>query len=251
MIEIILNGCNGKMGKQVRELVKNHSSLSIAAGIDLIETNEAGFTFFSNIKDCNIPANVILDFSKPDALIDLTGYSEAHNLPVVFCTTGYSPEQINQIEQLSTQVPVFRSSNMSLGINILNNILRKIVPFLYKSFDIEIVEKHHNQKADAPSGTALMLAEVIKASIPEKTEFIYGRHGLEKRNQNEIGIHSVRGGSIVGEHDIIFAGSGETIELKHSAVSREVFANGALIACEFIAKQKPGLYNMDDIINSI
>lgn len=251
MLKIILNGCCGKMGKQVLETIENHPDLSIAAGIDIVNTAGEDFAFFNKLSECNIPANVILDFSRPTALNELILYSKANNLPIVFCTTGYSTEQLSQIEQLSAQVPVFRSANMSLGINIIKNVLEKITPILYKSFDIEIIEKHHNQKADAPSGTALLLAEAIKASITEKTEFIYGRYGLGKRKKDEIGIHAIRGGSIVGEHNIIFAGTGETIELSHSAVSREVFASGALMACEFISVQKPGLYNMDDIINAV
>ena len=171
------------------------------------------------------------------------------NIPIVFCTTGYTQEQLSKISSLSTEIPVFHSANMSIGINVVNNILKSISNMLYKDFDIEIIEKHHNQKVDAPSGTALLLANTIKDSIDEETTFVKGRDGLSKRQPNEIGIHAIRGGSIIGDHEVIFAGKGECIEIKHTAISRDVFAIGALKACEYIYGKEKGLYSMDDVVN--
>ncbi len=191
-----------------------------------------------------------MDFSRPDALDSLIEYGKENNIGIVFCTTGYSDEQIKKINDLSKILPIFRSANMSIGINVVNNILKNISSLLYKNFDIEIVEKHHNQKVDSPSGTAILLADTIKDTIPDNIEFVNGREGIKKRVHNEIGIHSIRGGSIVGEHEILFAGQGETIEIKHTAISREVFAIGALKACEFMYKKNAGLYNMDNVISN-
>ncbi|WP_123054351.1 4-hydroxy-tetrahydrodipicolinate reductase [Clostridium sp. JN-1] len=248
MIKIILNGCNGKMGKVVSNCVSNFPNLNIAAGIDK-NTQESTYPVFSDISKCTIEANVILDFSRPDSLDGLLKYSVDKKIPIIFCTTGYSDEQLSQIKEASNKTAVFRSANMSIGINVINNVLKNISAFLYNSFDIEVVEKHHNQKVDSPSGTALLLADTIKESIPEETTYVHGRNGTAKRKHEEIGIHSIRGGSIVGEHEIIFAGQGETIEIKHTAISREVFAIGALKSCEFMANKEKGFYSMDDVIN--
>lgn len=249
MVRIILNGCNGKMGKVITSLVNNFENLNIAAGVDRDENNSS-FPIFSNINKCNIEADVILDFSRPDALDDLIMYSEAKNIPLILCTTGYTDEQLSKIKTASNKIPLFRSANMSIGINVINNILKNISAQLYEDFDIELIEKHHNQKVDAPSGTALLLGNTIKDSIKEETVYVHGRDGISKRKHNEIGIHAIRGGSIVGEHEIIFAGHGETIEIKHTAISREVFAVGALKACQFMCGKKPGLYSMDNVINN-
>ncbi|OFI06124.1 4-hydroxy-tetrahydrodipicolinate reductase [Clostridium acetireducens DSM 10703] len=247
MTKIILNGCNGKMGKVISETVKKFENLSIVAGIDK-NTSSVDYPVFSNIKDCNIDADVLLDFSRPDSLKNLMDYAKLKNIPLIICTTGHSDEQLKEIENFSKELAIFRSANMSIGINVINNILKNISNLLYNNYDIEIIEKHHNQKVDAPSGTALLLANTIKNSIKEETSFIYGREGSSKKVHNKIGIHAIRGGSIVGEHEVIFAGQGETIEIKHTAISREVFAVGALKACEFMYNKAPGLYCMDDII---
>jgi 4-hydroxy-tetrahydrodipicolinate reductase len=250
MVKIILNGCNGKMGKVVRSLAEKYSNLSVVAGIDRKSGQGQGvFPVFDNIRRCSVKADVILDFSRPDAMDSLIDYGKEKNIGVIFCTTGYSEEQIEKMKEASKFIPVFRSANMSIGINVINKILKDISAFLYKNFDIEIIEKHHNQKVDAPSGTALMLGNTIRDSIKENIDFVNGREGIRKRAHNEIGIHSVRGGSIVGEHEVIFAGQGETIEIKHTAISREVFAVGALKACEFMSGRKNGLYSMDNLIS--
>jgi len=248
MIRMLLNGCNGKMGKVISEMAKESTTISIVAGVD---RNSSNLTYpcYDSILECDIDIDVILDFSRPDALDDLCNYSKEKNVPIVFCTTGYSPEQLSKINSLSSEIPVFHSANMSIGINIVNNILKSISNMLYKDFDIEIIEKHHNQKVDAPSGTALLLANTIKDSIGDETVFVKGRDGLSKRQPNEIGIHAIRGGNIVGDHEVIFAGKGECIEIKHTAISRDVFAIGSLKACEFIYGKDKGLYSMDDVVN--
>ncbi|KAJ50446.1 4-hydroxy-tetrahydrodipicolinate reductase [Clostridium tetanomorphum] len=251
MVKVILCGCNGKMGKVITETLNSFPEINIVAGIDKTSNSKVSYPIFDSIDQCSVESDVILDFSRPDALDSLISYCKRNNLPLVLCTTGYSQEQIDKITSTSKEIPIFRSANMSIGINIVNSILKNISEKLYKNFDIEIIEKHHNQKVDAPSGTALLLANTIKDSIPEKTEFNYGREGLSKRNPNEIGIHAIRGGSIVGEHQIIFAGIGETIEISHNAISREVFAIGALKACEFMKSKSVGLYDMDNVIKRL
>jgi len=248
MIRMLLNGCNGKMGKVISEMAKESKAISIVAGVDRNSSN-LSYPCYDSILKCDIDVDVILDFSRPDSLADLCKYSREKNIPIVFCTTGYSADQLSQINSLSCEIPVFHSANMSIGINIVNNMLKSISNMLYKDFDIEIIEKHHNQKVDAPSGTALLLANTIKDSIDDETFFTKGRDGLSKREPNEIGIHAVRGGNIIGDHEIIFAGKGECIEIKHTAISRDVFAIGSLKACEFIYGKEKGLYNMDDVVN--
>ncbi|BAH07889.1 4-hydroxy-tetrahydrodipicolinate reductase [Clostridium kluyveri] len=247
MIRIILSGCNGKMGKVVTNLAESYSSLAIVAGVDK-NCVKSKFPVFSDITKCNIEGDVILDFSRPEALDSILKYAKEKNIGVILCTTGYSEEQLEKINEASKYIPMFRSANMSIGVNMVNKILKNMSAVLYKNFDIEIIEKHHNQKVDSPSGTALLLGNTIKDSIEEKLDFVNGREGIKKRTHNEIGIHAIRGGSIVGEHDVIFAGQGETIEIKHTAISREVFAVGALKACEFMFNREKGFYSMDDVI---
>ena len=248
MIKVILNGCSGKMGKMVVESSSQFPNLEIIAGIDKFPS-DTNFPIFKSIEDVNVEYDVLLDFSRAEALGDLLALTEKTKKPLVICSTGYSAEDLSIIKEKSATLPLFRSANMSLGINLLNSLLKKVAPLLYGNYDIEIVEKHHNQKVDAPSGTALLLADTIKDSLDEETVYVNGRDGQAKREQNEIGIHAVRGGSIIGDHEVIFAGSGEVIELTHKAISREVFAVGALKACEFMGTvTKAGLYNMDDVI---
>lgn len=249
MVKVILHGCNGKMGKAISNLANNYSNLEIVAGIDKNNENST-YPVFDTIEKCNIDADVILDFSRASALKGLLNFATLKNIPIVLCTTGFSEEDINLINETSKKLPIFRSANMSIGINIVNNVLKNISAFMYKNFDIEIIEKHHNQKVDAPSGTALLLGDTIKEAIKEETKYTFGREGNSKREHNEIGVHAIRGGSIVGEHDVIFAGQGEIIEIKHTALSREVFAVGALNACLFMKGKEKGLYNMDNVIQA-
>lgn len=248
MIRIVLNGCSGKMGKIITQCADNFKDLHIVAGIDKFPS-DASYPIFENAEDLNIDYDVLLDFSRADALNNLLELTEKTNKPLVICSTGFSKEDIALIDEKSKSLRLFRSGNMSFGINLICSLLKKITPLLYGNYDIEIIEKHHNQKVDAPSGTAIMLADAAKDSIKDTTKYIYGREGDSKREQNEIGIHAVRGGSIVGDHDVIFAGTGEVIEITHKAISREVFAVGALKACEYMATvTTPGLYDMNDVI---
>lgn len=249
MIRIVLNGCGGKMGKMVTECAKNFKNVEIIAGIDKFAC-ESSYPVFKSASEVNVEYDALLDFSRADALTDLLALTEKTKKPLVICSTGFSDEQVALIKEKSKTLPLFRSGNMSVGINLINALLRKVAPILYGNYDIEIVEKHHNQKVDAPSGTALLLADTIKDSLKDETKYVYGRQGHAKREENEIGIHAIRGGGIVGDHDVIFAGTGEVIELSHKAISREVFAVGALKACEFMGTvTEPGLYDMDDVIN--
>lgn len=248
MTNIILCGCLGKMGKIVAEAVSNNADFKIVAGIDTVDSDALNFPVYSNPSKCLETADVVLDFSRPNALNRVFEISKAKNIPVVLCTTGYTKEDEKNILNFSKNTAVFKSANMSFGINIMNSMLKKLASILYSDYDIEIIEAHHNQKVDSPSGTAVMLADTIKESIPDKTNFVYGRNGSLKRTKNEIGIHSIRGGSVVGEHDVLFLGHGETLEIKHTAISREVFAVGAVKACQFVKDKKSGLYSMDDII---
>ena len=248
MTKIILNGCCGKMGRIIQDCCKNFNDLEIVAGIDKFPS-PSQFPVFKDIKDVNISYDVLLDFSRADALRDLISLTEKTKKPLVLCSTGYSKEDLDLINEKSKTLPIFKSANMSIGINLINSLLKKVTPLLYGNYDIEIIEKHHNQKVDAPSGTAVLLADTIKDSIKEETKFVYGREGNSKREENEIGIHAIRGGGIVGDHDVIFAGTGEVIELSHKAISREVFAVGALKACAYMSNiSKAGLYNMNDVL---
>lgn len=248
MIRVILNGCNGKMGKMVANSATGFKNLQIVAGIDKFP-GTADFPIFSSTEEVNVEYDVLLDFSRAEALPSLLKLTEKTGKALVLCSTGYSKEDLDLIDVKSKTLPLFRSANMSFGVNLLNSVLKKITPLLFENYDIEVIEKHHNQKVDSPSGTAIMLADTIKDSIPTETHYVHGRDGMSKREKSEIGIHAVRGGSIVGDHDVIFAGSGEVIEITHKAISREVFAIGALKACEYMGTiTAPGLYNMDDVL---
>lgn len=250
MIKVLLHGCSGRMGKVISSTALSFNTLKIVAGIDRFKTNELDYPVFTSLKDCTVDYDVLLDFSSAAALKSLLDFSKKTKKPIVICSTGFTQEDLNLIDETSNLIPLFRSGNMSVGINLINNLLRKITPFLYNNYDIEIVEKHHNQKLDSPSGTAVLLADTIKKSISEETKFVHGREGIAKREHTEIGIHAVRGGGIVGDHEVIFAGAGEVIELTHKAISREVFAVGALKACEYMGNiSEAGLYDMDDVLN--
>ncbi|MBU3106540.1 4-hydroxy-tetrahydrodipicolinate reductase [Clostridium gasigenes] len=249
MIKVILNGCSGKMGKVITEVSSQFPSLEIIGGIDRYPI-ECSYPIFTTCDDLTLEYDVLLDFSRSEALNDLLILTEKTKKPIVLCSTGYTEENLKLIDEKSKYLPIFRSANMSLGINLINSLLKKITPLLYGNYDIEIVEKHHNQKVDSPSGTALFLADTIKNSLPVETNYVHGRDGQNKREKTEIGIHAVRGGSIVGDHEIIFAGTGEVIELTHKAISRDVFAVGALKACDYMGTiSEPGLYTMDNIID--
>ncbi len=247
-VKIILSGCSGKMGRAITELAQTRQDISITAGIDKFPSS-CGYPVFADFKDINITGDVIIDFSRPDMLPSLLEYALKHNTPAVLATTGYSNEALNQIKLASGSIPIFMSGNMSLGVNLMLSLLKTATKILKNTFDIEIIEKHHNQKVDAPSGTALMMAQAINDAAGGDMQYIYDRHVLsQKRQKDEIGIHSVRGGTIVGEHTVIFAGTDECLEITHSAQSRGIFAAGALSAAKFLCGKTPGSYNMDDLI---
>ncbi|NCC16073.1 MAG: 4-hydroxy-tetrahydrodipicolinate reductase [Clostridia bacterium] len=249
MINIIMHGCGGKMGQVVAEIVANDPVCQIVAGIDP-RVPEANFPVFPTPADCTIDADVIIDFSTAAAVPALLKFSKAKKIPVVVCTTALSDETTELLKETSESVAVLKSANMSIGVNLLLELVQKAAQALYDAnFDIEIVEKHHNQKIDAPSGTAIALANAINEAMEQQFHYVYDRSQIrEKRERNEIGIHAVRGGNIVGDHDVIFAGRDEVIELTHRATSREVFAVGAVKASKYLASQCPGLYSMKDVL---
>ena len=252
MLKIILAGCNGYMGRVVTSMVKENPEISVVAGIDINTEKPGSYPVYANPDEITEKADVIIDFSVPAAIDGLLKYALAKKLPLILCATGYSQEQIKQIEEASKQIPVFRSGNMSLGINLLADLIQRACHTLGEDFDIEIVERHHRRKVDAPSGTALMLADAAAEALPYKPDYIFERESRrEQRGKKEIGISAVRGGTVVGIHDVIFAGQDEVIELKHTAGSRDVFAVGALKAARFIVNKPPGMYDMKNVLNEI
>lgn len=249
MIRIILCGCNGQMGRAITNSVAERDDCEIVAGIDINTERYSDYPVFKSIEECEISADLVIDFSHPSLLTSLLTYCKEKKYPVVVATTGLTEEQKGEINEASKEIPVFFTANMSIGVNLLSELAKKAAKVLSGSFDIEIVEMHHNKKIDAPSGTALMLADSISEVLEEKPEYEYNRHAKrEKRSKNEIGIHAVRGGTIVGEHQVIFAGHDEIITLSHSARSKEIFAVGAVNAGIFICGKNPGLYSMADFV---
>lgn len=250
MIKVILNGANGAMGKVVAELVASDENMEIVAGVDLNTDTKSVFPIFDDIRKIDIEADAVIDFASVKAVDNLLDFIEEKKIPAVICTTGLSDAQIGRIKELSSVAPILRSANMSLGINILSKILADIAPTLRKAgFDVEIVEAHHRRKLDAPSGTAILLADAVNKNMDEKLEYTYDRSKRhEPRKDDEIGLSSVRGGTIVGDHDVIFAGEDEVISFNHRAYSRKIFANGAISAAKFLVGKSKGLYDMSDVI---
>ncbi len=250
MVNIIIHGCGGHMGKVVAAVAEKDPHCQVVAGIDPRDV-QADFPTFKSLSECNAAADVIIDFSTASAISSLLAFAKEKQIPAVICTTGLSEEDTKQIQQTSQSVAILKSANMSVGVNLLINIVQKVAQTLSDAgFDIEILEKHHNQKIDAPSGTALAIADAIKASLSEEHHYVFDRsQKREKREKTEIGIHAIRGGTIVGEHDVIFAGRDEVIELNHKAMSKDIFAVGAVKAAKFLANQKAGLYTMKDVMD--
>ncbi len=251
MTSILLSGCSGRMGQAIAALAEQRDDIQIVCGVDVFTDRCCAFpvyTAFSGVKET---PQVIVDFSNPAALDGLLEYSLENKVPCVLCTTGYSDEQLTAIDNAAKNVAVFRSGNMSLGVNLLIELAKTAAKVLGSDFDVEIVEKHHNRKIDAPSGTALMIADGIASARNSSPEYVYDRHSVRrKRDANEIGIHSVRGGGIVGEHDVIFAGENEVLTISHQAQSRALFAEGAVNAAVYLADKESGLYNMSDLLKS-
>lgn len=247
--KILISGANGKMGHFVAAAVESRENCKVLCGVDLYTAQYGDFPIYEKFSDVPEKPDVVIDFSNPAVLDELLDYCLVNGIPCVLATTGYNEEQIAKIRKASASIPVFFSFNMSLGINLLAQLAKKAVSILGGQFDIEIVEKHHNQKLDAPSGTALMLADAINESLEGEYHYVYDRHSKrQKREKTEIGLHAIRGGTIVGEHDIIFAGHDEVITLSHSAASKEVFAVGSVNAAVFLAKQAPGMYDMGQLM---
>ncbi len=252
MQKMIISGCCGHMGRVVADICNNDPEVEAAAGIDLLAQPMDGFPVFSTPAACTVEADAVIDFSHPAALGPLLEFCVSKKLPVVLATTGYSEEQLAQIKEAAQSIPVFRSANMSLGVNVLMDLVKRAASLLGEDFDVEIEERHHRRKLDAPSGTALMLAAAAASALPYEPEFVYDRHTVRRpRSPREIGVSSLRGGTIVGDHTVVFAGRDEVIEISHHAASREVFAAGAVKAAKFLASvDAPGLYDMSSLINS-
>ncbi len=249
MTRILLSGCNGKMGQTIADIAQSTEGLEISAGFDIDNSLTYDFPVFTDIFSCNAEYDVIVDFSHPSVLDSIIRFSIQMDKPVVIATTGFSNKQKKHIENASMRIPVFLSANMSLGVNLLLKLVRQAAEALIDSFDIEIIEKHHNRKVDAPSGTALLIADSLNDALGGNMKYIFDRHSMRrKRSTSEIGIHAVRGGTITGDHSVIFAGNDETLEIKHTAQSRNIFASGALKAAAFMHGKKPGLYTMNDLL---
>ncbi len=251
MLNIMVHGYNGAMGKVVCELLNKEENATVLVGVDINATKNEKFSTYSNIKDVKEKVDVIIDFAHISAVDALLDYSRLNKIPLVLCTTGLDDNMKKKVNDYSSDVPILMSANMSLGINLILNLVKKATEILYKeNFDIEIIEKHHNRKLDAPSGTALAIATAINKSLDNILFYEYDRHAKrQKRDKKEIGISSVRGGNIVGEHEVIFAGEDEIVSISHSAYSRNIFAKGAISAAKFLAGKEKGLYCMDDIFN--
>lgn len=248
MLKVIVSGCLGKMGKVLTRCIQEDPELELVCGVSQPPLEEVNFNIHNKMNDIVESADVIIDFSHHTALNDVLDFALKSKTPLVIATTGFNKEELSRIHEASKVIPVFHSSNMSLGVNVLLKLVKEATKLL-AGFDIEVIEKHHNKKVDAPSGTAIMIANAIKEVMPS-LENNYGRYGREaKRQENEIGIHAIRGGTIVGEHDAIFAGHDEIVELKHIAQSKDIFAKGAIVACKYLVSQEAGYYNMDNLLN--
>ena len=249
MIRILLSGCNGAMGRVITAAVHEREGVEIVAGIDPNTEAASGYPVFASAADCDVAADVIIDFSHPTACAPLLSYALQRNIPVVVATTGLGEEQIRLVNETAKALPIFFSWNMSLGINLMTELCKMAARVLGREFDIEIIEKHHNKKIDAPSGTAFMLANSIAEEFESPPRYEFDRHSKrQRRTKDEIGIHAVRGGTIVGEHDVIFAGRDELLTVSHSARSKEIFATGAISAAEFLFGKTAGLYSMADMM---
>lgn len=250
MIKVIINGCNGAMGQVLNKVIGEMEDIEIVAGIDKnIDRFKNNYPVYSHILNYEGKADVVIDFSNPTSVEGVLEYGVKTSTPLVIATTGLTPENLESLNKASKSIPIFHSYNTSLGVNVLVSLVKKAAAILSESFDIEIIEKHHNKKIDAPSGTAYMIANAINEELNNSMEFIYGREGKDaKRTKNEIGIHAVRGGTIPGEHTVIFAGMDEIVEVKHTALSKNIFAQGAVKAAKYIINKSNGIYDMNDII---
>ncbi len=249
MINVILNGANGKMGQVLAGIIAQTDDIKVAAGVDKFpDFKQNDFPVYLSLEDCGEKADMIIDFSRPEALTANLSYAKRKHIPMVIATTGFTPEEKKQIYDAAKNIPVFFAANMSLGVNLQMELAKNAAAFLGEAYDIEIIEKHHNQKVDAPSGTALAIADFINDAFTDRKDYVFGRHSKTEKRGREIGIHAVRGGTIPGEHSVMFIGTDEIIEINHTAQSRQIFAFGAVRAARFIFGKPAGLYNMSDVI---
>ncbi len=249
MVKIFLNGCCGRMGKAIANLCCNNPDYKIVAGGDIIENKNYDFPVYTSLSECTEVFDVIIDFSNAKAVPTILEFALSRKKPFICCTTALSDDTVSAILSASEKIAVFKSANMSLGINMMVELCKQATRILYPEFDIEIVEAHHNRKLDAPSGTAMMIASAIDQEISDNVEYVYDRHSVNKaRSKNEIGISSIRGGNIVGEHSAMFISDEEILTISHSAQTRDVFAKGALTAAKFMAGKEKGYFTMSDVI---
>ena len=250
MTKIIMLGCNGRMGQMITDMVKQDDECTIVAGIDIVDNRDNGYPVYTKLADCDVEADAIIDFTSATDFESRMDYAVDKQIPIIECSTGLSEEQMDYLKKASEKVAVLKSANMSLGINLLMKLLKEAAVKLARDgFDVEIVEKHHNQKLDAPSGTALALADSINEAMDDRYEYIYDRSQVrQKRDKKELGISAVRGGPIVGEHEVIFAGTDDVITFKHTAYSRAVFAKGSITAAKYLKGKAAGLYDMSDVL---
>ena len=250
MTKIIMLGCNGRMGQMITDMVKQDDECTIVAGIDIVDNRDNGYPVYTKLADCDVEADAIIDFTSATDFESRMDYAVDKQIPIIECSTGLSEEQMDYLKKASEKVAVLKSANMSLCINLLMKLLKEAaVKLAGDGFDVEIVEKHHNQKLDAPSGTALALADSINEAMDDRYEYIYDRSQVrQKRDKKELGISAVRGGTIVGEHEVIFAGTDEVITFKHTAYSRAVFAKGSITAAKYLKGKAAGLYDMSDVL---
>ena len=250
MTKIIMLGCNGRMGQMITDMVKQDDECTLVAGIDIVDNRDNGYPVYTKLADCDVEADAIIDFTSATDFESRMDYAVDKQIPIIECSTGLSEEQMDYLKKASEKVAVLKSANMSLGINLLMKLLKEAaVKLAGDGFDVEIVEKHHNQKLDAPSGTALALADSINEAMDDRYEYIYDRSQVrQKRDKKELGISAVRGGTIVGEHEVIFAGTDEVITFKHTAYSRAVFAKGSITAAKYLKGKAAGLYDMSDVL---
>ena len=250
MTKIIMLGCNGRMGQMITDMVKQDDECTIVAGIDIVDNRDNGYPVYTKLADCDVEADAIIDFTSATDFESRMDYAVDKQIPIIECSTGLSEEQMDYLKKASEKVAVLKSANMTLGINLLMKLLKEAaVKLAGDGFDVEIVEKHHNQKLDAPSGTALALADSINEAMDDRYEYIYDRSQVrQKRDKKELGISAVRGGTIVGEHEVIFAGTDEVITFKHTAYSRAVFAKGSITAAKYLKGKAAGLYDMSDVL---
>lgn len=248
MLKVLINGVNGRMGQEVLNQIEKSNEFEVCCGVDILNCAESAFPIYTDINLIKEIPDVIIDFSIPEATMNILEFAKQNNIPIVIATTGFSDEQLSTIKDYSKHIPIFRSGNMSYEVNLMANIVSKLAIQL-KDSDIEIIETHHRNKIDSPSGTALILADSINCALNNEMNYQYNRHSIrQKRDDKEIGIHSIRGGTEVGKHTVMFLGENETFEITHTVTSRSIFADGALKAAKFLVNQKSNLYDMKDLI---